>query len=143
MLKASLVVLVILAIVIIQTQKMRHAVIFLGAFSLTISFVYLLYNAPDVALAEAIIGSTLSTILYLVALQKYKIFTIYFLIAEDELESSKFNTPIHQQLILLLEKFCAKQEIEPQIIYTVSPLEQIIEQHQYALIMPYIKKEAE
>lgn len=135
MLKASLLALILLAITIVQTQKMRHAVIFLGAFSLTISFVYLLYNAPDVALAEAIIGSTISTILYLVALQKYKIFTFYYCVSEDALHSKSYNTSDHQHFIKIVEKFCAKQEIEPQIIYTVESFDHIIETHQYALIL--------
>lgn len=135
MLKAALISLVILAIIIVQTQKMRSAVIYLGAFSLIISFVYLMYNAPDVALAEAIIGSTISTILYLVALQKYKIFTIYYCTTEDEYHNKAYLTTEHLQLTKLLEKFCAKEELEPQIIYTVEPLNRIIAQHQYAIII--------
>ncbi|GAU77933.1 DUF4040 domain-containing protein [Fusibacter sp. 3D3] len=135
MLKLSLIVLVILAIMTVQTQKMRHAVVYLGAFSLTISFIYLLYNAPDVAIAEAIIGSTLSTILYLVALQKYKIFTVYYCLSEAEFEDQSHLTAEHLQFKKLLDKYCAKQELEPQIIYTVDATKTIIEHHPYALIV--------
>ncbi len=135
MLKLALVVLVLLAIVTIQIQKMRHAVIYLGAFSLTTSFVYLLYNAPDVAIAEAIIGSTLSTILYLVALQKYKIFTVYYCLSEAEFEDQSHLTTEHLHFNKLLDKYCAKQELEPQIIYTVDTIETIKSDHQYALIV--------
>ena len=71
----SLIMLIVLAIATVQTRKLRNAVIYLGVFSLGMSFVYILYNAPDVAIAEAVIGSTLATILYLVALKKYRIFT--------------------------------------------------------------------
>lgn len=135
MLKIALIALVVLAIVTVQTQMMRVAVIFLGAFSLTISFVFLLYSAPDVALAEAVVGSTLSTILYLVALQKYKIFTIYYSLTEDEFESQEHLSSEHLQFKKMFEKFCAKQELEPQFIYTVETFDQITKSHQYALII--------
>ena len=65
-----LILLIPLAIYAIQTRKLRNAVVILGAFSLVSSLVYLFYRAPDVALAEAVIGTTISTILYLVAMQK-------------------------------------------------------------------------
>ncbi len=135
MLKLALIALIILAIMTVQTQKMRHAVVYLGAFSLTISFVYLLYNAPDVAIAEAVIGSTISTILYLVALQKYKIFTVYYCLSEKEFEDQSHLTTEHTQFKRLLDKYCAKQELEPQIIYTVESTETIMAHHQYALIV--------
>lgn len=73
-----LIALVVLAIVALNTKKLRRAVVYLGVFSLVSSFVYLLYGAPDVAIAEAIIGSTITTVLYLVALRKYQVFSIYY-----------------------------------------------------------------
>lgn len=135
MLKLALIALVILAVMTVQTQKMRNAVVYLGAFSLTISFVYLLYNAPDVAIAEAVIGSTISTILYLVALQKYKIFTVYYCLSEEEFDDQSHLTSEHMQFKRLLEKYCAKQELEPQMIYTVESIDAIMQHHQYALII--------
>ena len=85
MLEIALILLLITSVAAIQTRYLRHAVIYLGLFSLAIAFVYLLYHAPDVAIAEAVIGSTIATILYLVALQKYKIFTIYYRLQEEEI----------------------------------------------------------
>jgi len=70
--KIFLIILVVLALVALNTPKLRRAVVYLGIFSLVSSFVYLLYGAPDVAIAEAVIGSTIATVLYLVALKKYK-----------------------------------------------------------------------
>ncbi len=80
-----LVLLIGMALYIVQTQKLRNAIIYMGVFSLSIAFVYMLYNAPDVAIAEAVIGSTLATILYLVALQKYKVFTIFTMFTQARL----------------------------------------------------------
>lgn len=62
--------LVVFAIIAIQTAVLRNAIIYLSVFSLLCSIVYLFLGAPDVAIAEAAIGCTLSTILYLVALKK-------------------------------------------------------------------------
>lgn len=133
--QVALILLVIMAIATVQTQKLRNAIIFLGAFSLSISFVYMLYNAPDVAIAEAVIGSTLATILYLVALQKYKVFTIYYHVPEGDVKDSHYSHKNHFEFIKLLEVFCAKQELEPQIIYTIEKKEKIMLTNRYSVII--------
>ncbi|MBM7562216.1 Na(+)/H(+) antiporter subunit B [Fusibacter tunisiensis] len=135
MLELTLILLIILAIAAMQTRSMRNAVIYLGVFSLAISFVYLALNAPDVAIAEAVIGSTIATILYLVALQKYKIFTIYYRLQDAEIKDEHFYASYKMQLVKSLEKFCTKQELEAQIIYTHEQLADILIKHQYALIV--------
>lgn len=135
MLELSLISLVVIAILTVQTQRLRQAVIYLGVLSLASSFVYLLYNAPDVAIAEAVVGSTLATVLYLVALQKYKTFTIYICHARTDLDDSVYTTHRDNQLIKRLEVFCAKQELEPQIIHTSEHLETILSKRHYALII--------
>jgi len=131
----ALILLVLMALVTIQTQKLRNAVIYMGVFSLSISFVYMFYNAPDVAIAEAVIGSTLATILYMVALQKYKIFTVYIHVEEGEVSDEHFTNYSNREFISLVEVFCAKQELEPQIIYTIEDVEHIMENHKYSLII--------
>ncbi len=135
MLELTLLLLVVLSIAALQTRSLRNAVIYLGVFSLAISFVYLLYHAPDVAIAEAVIGSTIATILYLVALQKYKIFTIYYRLQESEIEDDHYFSRYKLQLVKSLEKFCTKQELEAQIIYSLEELDEILTKHQYALII--------
>lgn len=135
MLEVGLLALIIFSIAAVQTRYLRHAVIYLAVFSLTISFVYLLYNAPDVAIAEAVVGSTIATILYLVALQKYKIFTIYYRLQENEDRVSEHYSKYKLQLLKSLEKFCTKQELEAQIIFSSLSLEEILSKHQYALIV--------
>jgi putative multicomponent Na+:H+ antiporter subunit B len=68
----------VLAGAAIWTRILRHAVIFLGIFSLLCSFLYLYYGAPDVAIAEAVIGSGLVMLLYLTAIKRYRTFGICF-----------------------------------------------------------------
>lgn len=134
MLEIMLILLVIFAVAAINTRHLRHAVIYLVFFSLCISLVYLLYNAPDIAIAEAIIGSTLSTILYLVALQKYKIFTIYCKV--DNIDEASYSDLIdNTQLMKTVKKFCTKQELEAQIIHSSLPLENIVSNYKYAIII--------
>ncbi|HAS74177.1 MAG TPA: hypothetical protein DCS67_08550 [Clostridiales bacterium UBA8960] len=135
MLEFALILLIITSISAIQTRYMRHAVIYLGLFSLAISFVYLMFNAPDVAIAEAIIGSTISTILFIVVLQKHKIFTIYYKMNEDDTIDDNLLLSHKQLLIKSFEKFCSKQELEAQIIYSTEDVLDIAKNHQYAIIL--------
>lgn len=141
MLEVALIALIIFSLAAVQTRYLRHAVIYLGVFSLTISFVFLLYNAPDVAIAEAVVGSTIATILYLVALQKYKIFTIYYQVQENEDCVKEQYSKYKLQLLKTLEKFCTKNELEAQVIFSSLSLDQILSKHQYALIVVEIEDE--
>lgn len=121
---------IVLALLTLQTKRLRKAVIYLCAFSLVSSLVYILYMAPDVALAESIIGSTLSTILFLVALKKYKIFRIYCTASEEDR-----LTPNHIDLISDLKHFAVEEEIELDIINTTHKFEEILEQSSYDAII--------
>lgn len=108
--------LIVLAVVTVEAKKLRRAVIYVGAFSLLSSFVYLLYNAPDVAIAEAFIGCTISVVLFLTALKKYRIITIYYT-ATDEAARPASETYC-TRLIDDLEDFLSGHDFEPQLIKT-------------------------
>ena len=58
------------AFIIIYEQKIVRTIIYLGIFSLISSLCFLLFAAPDVAMAEAVV-SALSTIIYIVTFEKY------------------------------------------------------------------------
>ncbi len=88
MLYIVLILMIIFAIASIQSESLRHSVIYLCVFSLLCSFAYALYQAPDVAIAEAAIGCTLSTVLYLVAIKKYRVFRVYYSNQVDILEKN-------------------------------------------------------
>lgn len=130
-----LILMIVFAVLAVRTRKLRRAVIHMGVFSLISSFAYLLYSAPDVAIAEAVIGSTLATILYLVALQKYKVFTIYYTNEDAAGINDKYISKGRGYILNMIEKFCISRELEPQVIYTTESLEQIISEHQYDLIV--------
>lgn len=131
--------LVVLALFALNTPKMRRAVVYLGVFSLISSFVYLLYGAPDVAIAEAIIGSTITTVLYLVALKKYQIFTIYF--SSDANDQNIRNLKNNSPFLNALETFFIKREIEPQIIYLAEPIENILAQTKFDLAIHHTNQD--
>ncbi len=106
--------LIVLAFIAVYTPKLRRAAVYLGAFSLLCSFVFLLYNAPDVAIAEAVIGCTISTILLLIAIKKRHMLTIYYVLEHGDEALSKER----RELCASLERFLIAQEFEPQIIST-------------------------
>jgi len=126
-----LIALVVLAIVALNTKKLRRAVVYLGAFSLVSSFVYLLYGAPDVAIAEAIIGSTITTVLYLVALRKYQVFSIYYANSANDQNLGQLKN--ESPFLTSLEAFLIKREMEPQLIYSGEPIETILAQEKFDL----------
>ncbi len=134
-LKVFFIVMIAFALFAVHTSKLRRAVIYTAIFSLVSSLCYLLYSAPDVAIAEAIIGSTIATILYLVALQKYKVFTIYYTNEGNAEINDSYISAIRGNILDSIERFCVKKELEPQVIYTLESLEHIKKVHQYDLIV--------
>lgn len=102
--------LIVTAFFTVQSKRLRRSIIYLGMFSLLSSLVYLLLFAPDVAIAEAIIGCTISVVLFLTALKRYRTFTIYYVPDEDDEHSKEF--------IASFEKYLSRNEFEPQLIHT-------------------------
>ena len=127
--------LIVFAFMAVQTPKLRRAVIFLAVFSAGSAFVYILLGAPDAALAEAVIGSTIATVIYLSALQKYKVFTSYY---TNELRHSYNKTNLLRRgntVLRKMEAFCLEKELEAHIVYTVENLQEIIEKKGWDLIV--------
>jgi len=76
MLFVFLVMLVILALVALEIKNLLSAIIVLGAFSLVMSLTFYYLHAPDVAIAEAAIGSGFTTVIFLLAIKKRGILTM-------------------------------------------------------------------
>jgi len=51
-------------------QKVINSVISLSVFSVTLAVVFLIHQAPDVAMAEAVVGAGLTTALFLVTISR-------------------------------------------------------------------------
>ena len=132
--------LIIFAIIAIQTGVLRNAVIYLSVFSLLCSVVYLFHGAPDVAIAEAVIGCTLSTILYLVALKKYSIFTVYYRCLSNDLDEITMLKSEKNQMKTVLTKFASTQELQLDMINTTSSFKQITTSSSYDVIILHSNK---
>ncbi len=71
MIMAGLVVLLCLvAIYAVVSPVIIHAVVALSVFSITTAVVFVLLQAPDVAMTEAVIGAGLVTAFFILALNK-------------------------------------------------------------------------
>ncbi|MDX1357761.1 MAG: DUF4040 domain-containing protein [Clostridia bacterium] len=127
--------LIVFAFMTVQTPKLRRAVIYLAVFSATSAFVYVLLGAPDAALAEAVIGSTIATVIYLSALQKYKVFTIYYT-NERRQEYRQSNMLRRRNTVLRrMESFCSGKELEAHVLYTTESLDEVFAKQGWDLIV--------
>ncbi len=127
--------LIVFAIIAIQSRVLRNAVIYLSVFSLICSIVYLLLGAPDVAIAEATIGCTLSTILYLVALKKYRIFTVYYNchVKDDrQLDGLQYEK---EEIQAILKHFSTAQELQLDLINTSASFTKLKKSASYDVII--------
>ncbi len=124
MIEICLVVLVILAVVLVMEVKARRMIILSSAFSMTIALAYILLAAPDVALAEIIIGSTLSTIILLVAVKKYRLFYLFYTGCEPS-----------KEIVCVVENIIFEHELEMSLIKSNQSIKAIKKEHAYDLII--------
>lgn len=59
-----------LSLISIEVKDLLAAVIFMGAASLIVSLIFLILQAPDVAMSEAAIGAALTMAIYVIAVKK-------------------------------------------------------------------------
>ena len=127
---------VISAFTIVVTEKMVMCVIVSGALSAVCAFVFVIIGAPDVALAEIAIGSTLSTIIYLVALQKYRAFRVLY-----TLEPGTSDVEDAEKLLSKLENLLKGQDFEPEIIASEEDFEKMVSDHSCDMIVSFLSSE--
>ena len=65
---AIFITLIVLSVLIIQNEDLPHSVILFMGFGLGSVILYFLFSAPDVALTEAVIGTGISGVVFLVTL---------------------------------------------------------------------------
>jgi uncharacterized MnhB-related membrane protein len=132
--------LIVFAIIAIQATVLRNAVIYLSVFSLICSIVYLLLGAPDVAIAEATIGCTLSTILYLVALKKYRIFTVYYNFHVNDEAHFDAMQDEKEEIQTIFEHFSNAQELQLDLINTSASFTKLKQSASYDVILFHSSK---
>lgn len=69
--KIILLLLLVFALFSVFATNLKRAIMGMSVFGLWMSFAYLFYHAPDVAISEAVIASSLGTILYIITIKKY------------------------------------------------------------------------
>lgn len=74
----TLSIMVLLSVLTIFNESIRTSVILQGVLSSLAAFTFLIFIAPDVALAEAVIGSTLSTIVILMAIRHMRVIHVVY-----------------------------------------------------------------
>lgn len=122
----TLIVIIVLAIFTIITPRVRKSIILSGIMSVTASFAYVLLAAPDIALTEAVVGTTITTVLLLVAIKKSKIFIVYY-IKRDEV--------IREDIMKSIEQILKESEYELQFVCTTETVNFLKNNYSFELLI--------
>jgi uncharacterized MnhB-related membrane protein len=133
--KLSMLALILLAILALATNHLRRAVIYMALFSLVCAFVYLFYSAPDVAIAEAIIGCGIATVLFLVALRKAEHFSVFVLMPGEADPCEGAMCDKGKELIGLVCGALKAKKLHLDIRYSNAPLDFLLTEYQTDLIV--------
>jgi len=118
----------VLALVALEIKNLLSSVILLSAFSLVLSLIFYYLHAPDVAIAEAAIGSGFATVIFLIAIKKRGVLVMLtyphsrFFYYDDKGRPAGFDYDIlslfARKLGIELEVRCVQdwQELIPQLI---------------------------
>ncbi len=117
------------------SRNFKHVVLALCTLSLLASFCYLLFHAPDVAIAEAVIGCALSTILYIIAIKKHRSFYIYISSKTHDKKSDLRLRADIEGILSAIGRYCTEHELEVQYMFTGEEPEHLVEEHVFDLIL--------
>ncbi|POQ98493.1 hypothetical protein AU468_12945 [Alkalispirochaeta sphaeroplastigenens] len=127
----------VFAALAIHSTLLRRAVIYLAVFSLLGAFLYVLYAAPELAIAEAVIGSGLVTLLYLAALKRNKVYTIAVL-AEGHryrMTDAYVNYLERSRALREIRHFFELREMEPQVVFSEATLDEALRGDSFDLVI--------
>lgn len=133
-LNINLVLLIVISIAIVATGTVRRAIILSGVLSIGAAFAYMFLAAPDVALAEAVVGSTISTVILLVGIKKSRLFTVYYI---------KTKENIRDEIFKAIEKNLITEELDPQFICTDKNKMYIKEHHDFEMLIREVDDKVE
>ena len=125
------------ALLAIQTRLLRNAIIHLAVLSVLAAFLYLRIAAPELAIAEAVIGSGLVTLLYLAALKRNRIYTIGVVgngelqcLADPYMHHITKTRAVHE-----IRQFFLMREYELQIVFVPESLAEALRNDAYDLVL--------
>ncbi len=132
-----LMVMCLFALLAIQTRLLRNAIIHLAVVSLLAAFLYMRMAAPELAIAEAVIGSGLVTLLYLAALKRNRVYTIAIVgngetsrLADRYMHHIERTNALHE-----IRQFFLVREYEVQVVFIPETLEQALRNEAYDLVI--------
>lgn len=127
---------ILFAGIAIHSRLLRLSVIALAIFSLLAALLFLLYAAPELAIAETVMGSGLVTLLYLTALKRYRVYTICIVSSlEEDLSDSHIRRVKQTQAFKEIRQFCLRRELEAQLVFSLEPLQEAMKNDRYDLIV--------
>ncbi|GAB6091168.1 hypothetical protein JCM12856_27620 [Spirochaeta dissipatitropha] len=132
----TLLLMCLFAILAVHTRLLRIAVIHLAVFSLLSAFLYLQYAAPELAIAEAAIGSGLVTLLYLAALKRNRVCTIAVLSLgyHYRLTDAYVRYIKRSRAMRKIRHFFLLREFEPHVVFSDQSLEAAVRNPLFDLI---------
>ncbi|MFP4508753.1 MAG: Na(+)/H(+) antiporter subunit B [Spirochaetaceae bacterium] len=126
----------VFAVLAIHSRLLRNAVVYLAIFSLMAAFLFLLHAAPELAIAEAVMGSGLVTLLYLTALKRYQVFTIAVVTdSPDSIHDRLISRVQRSDALQEIRNFLAKREREAQIVFVRDTRDEALKNPGYDLVL--------
>jgi uncharacterized MnhB-related membrane protein len=112
MILVFLIILIALAIAVNLTNNHLTDVFLLSGFSLLTAILYVIYQAPDVALAEVAVGSAILPLIFIISILKHRSFVVLNLLPK--------NCAMEMEALGLLNEFCDRYRLQ---LVLVSDLE--------------------
>ncbi len=125
------------ALLTIHSRLLRMAIIYQAVFSLLGAFLYLRYAAPELAIAEAAIGSGLVALLYLAALKRNRVYTIGVISNQgaDYLRDRTIQHIERSRALREIRNFFVVREFEVQTVFIPEALEEALRSPAYDLVL--------
>ncbi|MBN2258927.1 MAG: DUF4040 domain-containing protein [Clostridiales bacterium] len=102
-----LIIQIVLTVAIIFQKNLYFSVLYMAITSILSSVLFIIFNAPDIALAEISVGSTLIPFVYIISITKQKEFVV--------MDESK--DPNSNQIISDINIFCSNEKLKMMKIY--------------------------
>ncbi len=104
-----LVLLLIATLSVVTAKDNLKAVIIFSVFSMLCAFMYYLYQAPDVAIAELAIGAAIIPLIYVIAISRHRKFIVLNLLKDDFIDEGSRGYRV-------LQDFCTHFGLDIEIL---------------------------
>lgn len=132
-----LLVMILFAVFAFHTRLLRTTIISLAVISLLASLFYLRNAAPELAIAEAAIGSGLVALLFLASLKRNRLYTIAVLSNDnrDRLSDRYIQHIERSRALKRIYQFFVVREFEVQMVFVPDTLDSALQNPAYDLVI--------